>query len=88
MPKDSALQKILLWSNNRHLSQRDLPIASDGLYDWQAENVDDNPETISYVSKVFKEMGAVGKKNRTAPHLGHVVGNVPRMKSTLQLTNV
>lgn len=72
------MQKISFWSNKLHLSQRDLPIAPDGLYDWQArEDVDDSTEGSSFVTNVIKVVGTVIKKNRTAPRPRHVVRRVP-----------
>jgi linoleate 10R-lipoxygenase len=70
----SVIQDISFRSDKLHLSQRDPPIAPDGLYDWQAgEDVDDSPEANSFLTNVFRVVGMITKKNRNAPNPRHIV---------------
>jgi linoleate 10R-lipoxygenase len=78
MSKVSGIDKISFWSNELHLSRRDPPTAPDGLYDWQAgEDADENPQADSFLTNLFKEVGSIIKKNRTAPHPQHIVRHIP-----------
>jgi len=70
----SAIQAISFRSNKLHLSQRDPPIAPDGLYDWQAgEDVDDSPKANSFLTNILRVVEAIVKKNRNAPNPRHIV---------------